>query len=250
MRHCPPSSQLGFAEANFNRDTPSSEIVSIALCTTPAYTIHNTATPVSQAPPAYSYHPQYRDASVFALQPFASPRSPSLPSLHPPPLPSTPSTPQQVTPNLDALVHDGIRLHRHYVHRFCTPSRTSLQSGRLPVHVNTGLGNPCSDNTGISQNMTGLAEHLKSAGYVTAMAGKWDAGMAVRKRRPQSYKASTAPVIGTLNHLPLSNTQAAGLYLCVVLTRIQPPCTTLYLLFSYPPRPRPTRPTDAATTPR
>ena len=214
------------------------------------------------------YHPQYRDASLSSTArilvpstntatPVFSPYNRSPPLAHPRFPPSTPlhslpppSTSQQVTPNLDALVHDGIRLHRHYVHRFCTPSRTSLQSGRLPVHVNTGLGNPCSDNTGISQNMTGLAEHLKSAGYVTAMAGKWDAGMAVRKRRPQSYKASTAPVIGTLNRLPLSNTQAAGLYLCVVLTRIQLPCTTLYLLFSCPPRPRPTRLTDAATTPR
>ena len=80
------------------------------------------------------------------------------------------------TPHLDAIVADGVRLTRHYVHRFCTPSRTSLQSGRLPVHVNTGLGDPCADSTGIPQNMTGLAEHLKQQGYVTAMAGKWDAG--------------------------------------------------------------------------
>ena len=79
------------------------------------------------------------------------------------------------TPHLDSLVSKGVRLSRHYVHRFCTPSRTSLQCGRLPVHVNTGLGDPCADTTGIPQNMTGLAEHLKAQGYVTGMAGKWDA---------------------------------------------------------------------------
>jgi hypothetical protein len=49
------------------------------------------------------------------------------------------------------------------LYRYCTPTRTSLQSGRFPVHVNTGLGSPCSDNTGISQNMTGFAEKLQQA---------------------------------------------------------------------------------------
>lgn len=100
--------------------------------------------------------------------------------------------PEVKTPHLDALVSEGVRLTRHYVHRFCTPSRTSLQSGRLPVHVNTGLGNPCSDDTGIPQNMTGLAEHLKAAGYVTAMAGKWDAGMATPAHTPQGRGYDTS----------------------------------------------------------
>merc|ERR1719281_1557471 len=66
----------------------------------------------------------------------------------------------------------------------CTPTRTSIQSGRLPVHVNTGLGSPCDDNTGIPRNMTGFAEHLQRAGYKTHFAGKWDAGMATPKHTP------------------------------------------------------------------
>jgi hypothetical protein len=82
-----------------------------------------------------------------------------------------------VSPNLDGLVASGVHLTRHYVHQYCTPTRTSVQSGRLPVHVSTGLGSPCNDNTGISQNMTGFAERLQEAGYTTAFAGKWDAGM-------------------------------------------------------------------------
>jgi arylsulfatase A-like enzyme len=77
-----------------------------------------------------------------------------------------------VSPNIDQLVAEGVHLTRHYVHQYCTPTRTSVQSGRLPVHVSTGLGSPCDDNTGISQNMTGFAERLKEAGYKTAFAGK------------------------------------------------------------------------------
>ena len=40
------------------------------------------------------------------------------------------------TPSIDALVADGVELSRHYTFKFCSPTRSSLQSGRLPVHVN------------------------------------------------------------------------------------------------------------------
>jgi arylsulfatase I/J len=41
------------------------------------------------------------------------------------------------TPTLDQLVKDGVLLDRHYAYKICSPSRSSLQSGRLAVHVNT-----------------------------------------------------------------------------------------------------------------
>ena len=49
--------------------------------------------------------------------------------------------PATVTPNLDALVKEGVELDRFYGHKFCGPSRAALQSGRLPIHV-TVLDNP------------------------------------------------------------------------------------------------------------
>jgi arylsulfatase I/J len=97
-----------------------------------------------------------------------------------------------VSPNFDQLVASGIHLTRHYVHQMCTPSRTSVQSGRLPVRVNTGLGSPCDDNTGIPRNMTGFAEHLQRAGYKTHFAGKWDAGMATPKHTPHGRGYDTS----------------------------------------------------------
>ena len=36
------------------------------------------------------------------------------------------------TPNLDALVRTGIELDRFYVYKICSPSRSSIQSGRNP----------------------------------------------------------------------------------------------------------------------
>eukprot|EP00662_Eupelagonemidae_sp_cell21_P001449 gene1449-49969_t len=40
------------------------------------------------------------------------------------------------TPNMDALVKQGIELDRHYIYLLCAPSRASFLSGRLPLHVN------------------------------------------------------------------------------------------------------------------
>ena len=69
-------------------------------------------------------------------------------------------------------------LSRHYVHYTCTPSRSALQTGRFPVHVQTTLANPERPHAGIPRNMPGVAEKLRGAGYKTHMVGKWDAGMA------------------------------------------------------------------------
>ena len=41
-----------------------------------------------------------------------------------------------VTPNLDALAASGVILDRHYTHKFCSPTRSALQTGRSPIYVN------------------------------------------------------------------------------------------------------------------
>jgi arylsulfatase B len=41
------------------------------------------------------------------------------------------ATPEIQTPNLDALVDNGVRFMRHYVHAMCTPTRVSFQTGSV-----------------------------------------------------------------------------------------------------------------------
>ena len=92
-----------------------------------------------------------------------------------------PANAEVVTPNLDALAQGGVLLDRHYVFKYCSPSRCALQSGRNPVHVNVlndkiVLHNPAdtvSGQQGIPRNMTTIAAKMKSAGYATAAVGKW-----------------------------------------------------------------------------
>eukprot|EP01046_Picozoa_sp_COSAG06_P032206 COSAG06_NODE_3200_length_5695_cov_2.524303_7_plen_250_part_00 len=74
---------------------------------------------------------------------------------------------------MNDLVRRGIELNRAYQYRFCSPTRCSLQSGRLPVHVNFVNADPAVHNpadpvsgfAGIPRAMTGIAEHLKRASY-------------------------------------------------------------------------------------
>ena len=76
------------------------------------------------------------------------------------------------TPHMDALVASGIRLDRMYAHKFCSPTRSSLQTGRSPFMVNVlnsdiGQANsadPVSGFQGIPRNMTGIATKLKERG--------------------------------------------------------------------------------------
>lgn len=81
------------------------------------------------------------------------------------------------TPHVDELVSTGVKLDRHYVHKFCSPTRCAIQSGRAPIHVNVINASPDCVNgsdpvggyAGIARNMTGIAEVLKRANYSTHM---------------------------------------------------------------------------------
>lgn len=111
-----------------------------------------------------------------------------------------PPTKEVVTPNIDSLVKDGLELDQFYVFQFCSPSRSSLLTGRLPIHVNVlnlppghyNPKDPVSGFAGIPRNMTGIAEKMKEAGYATHMVGKWHAGMATPDHIPTGRGFTTS----------------------------------------------------------
>jgi arylsulfatase B len=103
-----------------------------------------------------------------------------------------PAYKEVVTPEIDELVRTGAQLDRFYVHKFCSPTRCAIQTGRAPIHVNVinaapevhNASDPISGFAGIPRNMTGVAEVMRRAGYSTHYAGKWDTGMATPDHTP------------------------------------------------------------------
>src|SRR5262245_64326812 len=74
------------------------------------------------------------------------------------------------TPRIDRLAAEGMRLTNFNVEFSCTVSRAALLTGRYAVR--TGAV----QNSGITQWEITIAEAVKSAGYATALYGKWHLG--------------------------------------------------------------------------
>ena len=74
-----------------------------------------------------------------------------------------------LTPRTDALIAEGIQLDRHYTYAYCSPSRSSLMSGRLPFHVNQINLPGYYAGSGVARNMTMIPKKLKQVGYSTHM---------------------------------------------------------------------------------
>ncbi len=74
------------------------------------------------------------------------------------------------TPNIDSIAAQGIRLDNFNVEFSCTVSRAALLTGRYAIR--SGATQP----TGITLWEETLAEALRSAGYATALFGKWHLG--------------------------------------------------------------------------
>ena len=107
------------------------------------------------------------------------------------------------TPHMDALASSGMELDRNYAFKFCSPTRSAIQSGRNPIHVNVqnldplnyNPKDPVSGMSAVARNFTGLGAVMRRGGYATHFAGKWDCGMATSDHTPQGrgYDVSADP---------------------------------------------------------
>lgn len=79
------------------------------------------------------------------------------------------------TPMIDGLAREGIRFTNYNVENQCTPTRSAIHTGRLPIRSGTHrvtYGMPY----GMASWEYTIAELLSDAGYETALYGKWHLG--------------------------------------------------------------------------
>lgn len=84
------------------------------------------------------------------------------------------------TPNIDKLAGEGIRFTQFYAgSTVCAPSRSVLMTGQHVGHtrVRGNAGNQNMQAQMLRDEDVTIAEVLKSAGYKTAIIGKWGLGM-------------------------------------------------------------------------
>ncbi|RFM28473.1 arylsulfatase [Deminuibacter soli] len=97
------------------------------------------------------------------------------------------------TPNIDYLAHNGIRYTQFYNTSRCCPTRASLLTGLYNQQAGIGKMTDAEDEPGylghLSEHTVTLAEVLKTAGYNTAMAGKWHVSNTNEQRTPAEQQA-------------------------------------------------------------
>jgi arylsulfatase A-like enzyme len=91
------------------------------------------------------------------------------------------------TPNIDRLASEGVRFERAYSFPLCSPTRSGLMTGRSPMRLGMAYATvrPWS-SYGVPVQERFMSQAFQTAGYQTAITGKWHLGHAYKKFLPRS----------------------------------------------------------------
>ncbi|MEZ5299180.1 MAG: sulfatase-like hydrolase/transferase [Verrucomicrobiales bacterium] len=89
--------------------------------------------------------------------------------------------PQIPTPHIDSLAADGVRFTSGYVTAaYCSASRAGLMTGKFQARFGYEFNPIGAQNdepeAGLPVSQRTIAQHLRGAGYATALIGKWHLG--------------------------------------------------------------------------
>lgn len=96
--------------------------------------------------------------------------------------------PDYRTPSLDQLASEGLKLTNAYANSpVCSPTRVALLTGNYQYRLRVGLEEPVSiDVEGVPAEQLTIAKAFRSAGYRTALVGKWHLGTPPRSGPTQA----------------------------------------------------------------
>lgn len=78
-----------------------------------------------------------------------------------------------ITPNIDRMATEGLKLTSFYAQTVCGPSRAALMTGCYPMRLATE-SNSVDVHPRLHTDEVTIAEVLREAGYVSMAIGKWD----------------------------------------------------------------------------
>jgi len=91
------------------------------------------------------------------------------------------------TPNLNRLAREGVILDKYYTQPVCSPTRSSLLTGRHPIEL--GLQHNvilAGQDSGIPRDRRLFTQGLQQCGYKTHLVGKWHCGHGHDWMRPEN----------------------------------------------------------------
>ncbi len=110
------------------------------------------------------------------------------------------------TPTIDKLATEGVELNRFYVHPACSPTRSSLMTGKAALRL--GFLNPLGKNNvkGLPLSEKIMPQYFKEKGYTTNLIGKWHLGRYKKEYWPNNrgfdhFYGYLTGGIGHYNHL-------------------------------------------------
>jgi arylsulfatase A len=118
---------------------------------------------VQTYPSPANYYPNAGPAPD-ALSPYSDPQIPS------------PNQARLLTPTIDSLAEDGMRMTSFHTSCLCSPSRASMLTGRYDLRVDFPAVLFPDSTDGFSTQEVTVAEKLRELGYATGMIGKWHLG--------------------------------------------------------------------------
>ena len=87
-----------------------------------------------------------------------------------------PNQARLLTPRIDSLATDGMRMTQFYASPLCSPARASLMTGRYDRRISINNVFSPGLNSGLNTTEVTLPEILRQEGYATVMVGKWHLG--------------------------------------------------------------------------